>query len=169
MRTLGTILVLIGCIGITADIVVGVVASYQYSKEYASYWELSVKASSIEKKIEGIDKFVHALDNAKLNGKHNALVLKTPDNSFDENLAALKSLQLRLHDISKMDIKSFEYQTALQQITQQEQNEAEGMLGELKDIWFLNNYFILWNWIGILQVLFFVAACLVGIGILGEV
>jgi hypothetical protein len=168
MRTIGIILTVISSVIIVIDIAVGILGHYQYSKQYESYWELSVKASSIEKKKEAIDKFVQALEKSNLNSKYNTLFLETPNNSFDENFAALKSLQIRLHDISKMDIKSFEYQTALQQITGQEQNEAAAMLSVFSGIWWKENHFFLWDWIAITQIIFFVILGFVGVYYWGE-
>lgn len=109
----GITTVIVCLILLVLDISFGIIAHYQYDKQFESYWSLAVKASSIEKKIEGIDKFVTAIESTGYNGKYAALFLETPDNSFDANLEALKSLQARLHQISAMDIKSFEYQTAL--------------------------------------------------------
>jgi len=150
---------------VITDILFYIKADYEYSKEYESYWDLSVKASSLSKKIEGIDKFVGQLEKSGLQGKHNALFLETPNNSFDENFQALKSLQIRLHEIEHMNIKSFEYQTALQQITQQEQNEADGMLHVFSGVWCKDNYFFLWDWIGITQILGFVILSIIGVTI----
>lgn len=124
-------------------------SNYKYSKIFNSYWSLAEKASSIEKKIEGIDKFVNALSKSGFEGQYDALFMETPDNSFDENFAALLSLQKRLHEIQSMDIKSFEYQTALQQITQQEQAEAEEMLDVFHGVFMKNHYILLWSWIGL--------------------
>lgn len=147
------------------DVGVTVSGNYQYSKNYGSYWSLAEKASSIEKKIEGIDKFVDALEHANMSGKHDALFMDTPDNGFDENFEALKSLQLRLHEIKEMDIKSFEYQTALQQITQQEQTEAGEMLSVFSGIWWKENHFMLWNWVGLVQVCALLAVIFVCVAI----
>jgi len=169
MRTFGIILTIVSAIILIADIFTGVIGHYQYSKKYESYWELAVKASSIEKKIEGIDKFVAALESSNLSGQYNAIFLETPNNSFDENFAALKSLQSRLHEIQSMDIKSFEYQTALQQITQQEQNEAAGMLNVFSGIWWKDNHFLLWDWICITQVVLFVITMFAGILMWNEI
>lgn len=147
------------------DGAVTIVGHYQYSKKYSSYWSLAEKASSIEKKIEGIDKFVAALESSSLSGKYDALFLETPDNSFDENFEALKSLQTRLHEIKEMDIKSFEYQTALQQITQQEQTEAGEMLSVFSGVWWKENHIMLWGWIGAVQVLVLIIVVFIAGGI----
>jgi len=153
MKTTGIFIFFTFGIILILDIIYSVIGGYQYSKDYSSYWELSVKASSITKKIEGIDKFVAALESSPLRGKYDALFMETPNNSFDENFAALKSLQIRLHEISGMDITSFQYQTALAQITQQEQNESGKMLDVFDGIWWKDNHFFLWNWIGIINVI----------------
>lgn len=164
MKTLGIFMTLIAVVILITDIFVGVMGHYQYSKNYESYWELAVKASTIEKKIDGIDKFVQALDkDDNLKGQYNALFLETPNNSYNENFAALESLQIRLHEIQKMDIKSFEYQTALAQITQQEQNEAAEMLAVFNGIWWKQNYFFIWGWIGFCQIIGFIVMLLFGL------
>ena len=163
MKTTVIFLTIIFGIILILDIIFSVIGHYQYSKSYSSYWELSVKASSITKKIEGLDKFVAALESSPLKGKYDALFMETPNNSFDENFAALKSLQIRLHEISGMDITSFQYQTALAQITQQEQNEGDKMLEVFDGIWWKDNHFFLWDWIGVVNVL--VCAILLATGI----
>ena len=152
MRTFGIIATIFSSLALIGSLSVKIIGEYQYEKQYGAYWELAVKASSIEKKIEGIDKFVEALNNSNLTGKHNAIFMETPNNSFDENFEALKSLQSRLHEIREMDIKSFEYQTALQQITGQEQDEASKMLAVFSGIWWKENHFFLWDWVAILQI-----------------
>ena len=135
-----------------------VIGGYKYNNEIESYWRLADKSSTISKKIEGIDKYIAALENPILQGKHNAIFLTTPDNSFDANFEALKSLQQRLHDIEKMDVKSFEYQTAMQQLTGQEMGEANDMINTFKSIWWKEHHIMLWNWIGTTGILLF---CLV--------
>ena len=122
----------------------------------------SFLAAGSNKNAEHIDKFVNALEESNLHGEYNAIFLETPDNSFDANFEVLKSLQLRLHEIEKMDITSFQYQTAIQQITQQEQGEASNMLSEFSGIWWKTNHFMLWDWIGISQVIFLLIMLLIG-------
>lgn len=123
------------------------VKEFKYKQQVGSYWSLADKSSSIEKKSEYIDKFVGAIEKQNLGG-HNAIFLETPDNSFEQNLEALKTLQQRLHEIKGMDVTSFQYQTAIQQITEQEQGEANEMLSVLEGVWTKENYFLLWNWVG---------------------
>jgi hypothetical protein len=59
-----------------------------------------------------------------------------------------------LDEIQKMNVASFEYQTAIQQITAQEQGEAQAMLEVFSGIWWKNNYIFLWEWIAGLEVVF---------------
>ena len=139
----------------TLNIATGITASYKYSREYGSYWNLADKSSTIKSKAKYIDIFVDKLENSNFNGQYDALVFKTPDNGFNENLVALKTLQKRLYEISDMDISSFEYQTAMQQITAQEQGDADVMLSVFKGVWYKNHYIWLWNWIGFIQILLF--------------
>lgn len=118
-------------------------AEYVWNNTYNSYWSLSDKASTIQQKSEYMDKFVDALKSAGLAGQHDTLWYPTQDNSFDSNLEAIESLQGRLKDIQGMDPNSFQYQSAIQQITAQEQDEASGTIGVLKDCWYKQNHYLL--------------------------
>jgi hypothetical protein len=122
-----------------------VLYKYEYTRTIKSYWELSVKASTLEKKSEYLDQFVAGLNAAHLSG-NNAIFFKTPDNSYEQNFAALTSLQTRMHEISEMNPKSFEYQVAIGQITAQEQGEAGKMLDQLEGVWYLNRHPSYWKW-----------------------
>jgi len=163
MKKSGIILVAIFATILIADISGGIVGHYRYSKYYDSFWSLSVKASSITKKKESLDRFIYALERSSLRGQHDALFMETADNDFDQNLEALKSLQIRLHEISTMDVSSFQYQTALAQITQQEQNEAKDMLSVFRGCWWKENYLFLWSWIGASQIALAIILLIVGL------
>ena len=124
-----------------------VVANYQFEKAYLYAWNLADKSSTIEAKAGYISQFVEKLENGKTDfSANNAVWLKTPDNSFEMNLTALKTLNSRLHEIMKMDVKSFEYQTAIQQITAQEQGEATNLIDTIKGCWVKENHPIVWEW-----------------------
>lgn len=118
---------------------------FQYEAQVGSYWSLADKSSTIEQKALYIDRFVNALAEQNFYGQHDAMFYPTDDNSFDKNFQALNSLQTRLHEIQGMDIKSFEYQTAIQQITAQEQGEAQPMLDIFKNVWWKNHHWTLWG------------------------
>lgn len=168
MKKLGILLTLIGSMLIILSIAGGIMGSYQYENEIKSYWELADKSSTVIKKAENIDKFVEALENSGLKGKYNAVFLTTPNNSFDLNFEALKTLQQRLHEIKDMDVTSFEYQIAIQQITGQEQGEANEMISVFKGIWWKENHFLLWNWVAWVQCLVCIGIVITGIVIWGN-
>jgi len=67
---------------------------------------------------------------------------------FQGQKEALETLSRRLTEIQNMNPSSFEYNTAIQQITAQEQGEANAMLSEFKGCYLLNNYTLIWGWIG---------------------
>ena len=158
----GKIFVTIGIIALILSISFGVIANYKYSRDHESYWELADKASTIQEKSIQIDKFVASYDTLQFKGKYNAVFLTTESNSFNGNFRALKTLQSRLNQIKTMDPTTFEYQTAIQQITAQEQGGAKYMLSEISGIWWKDNYLLLWDWILFLQV--FISVTLIGIG-----
>jgi hypothetical protein len=135
--------ILLFCIGG----IMSIVAEYNYDKYYASYWSLADKSSTLEAKSVYVGQFVDRL-NASRQGfaDYNAVFLTTPDNSFDRNFQALISLRDRLHTISQMNESDFAYQTAIQQITAQEQGEATQMLQVFHGCYFLRSYPLLWNW-----------------------
>lgn len=120
-------------------------AGYNYDKTIGCYWELADKASTIPQKSEYINKFVTALESAHLENTNANYFFPTPSTTYEENMKALKSLQGRLDSIKVMDEKSFAYQTAIQQITAQEQGEASCMYYAIKDCWIQVNYYTIWN------------------------
>ena len=159
-----SILLIIMSIGLLlGSITTHVIGYFQYERDIASHWALADKSPTIEIKAQHMDNFVLALENTGLQGKHNAIIMKTLNNSFDDNLKALKTLQQRLHAIELMDVTSFEYQTAIQQITSQEQGEALKMLYILKGVWWKNKAILLWNWIGVTWYLSIIILLIVGI------
>ena len=126
------------------------IAEFQADNEYSnfagSYWELSDKASTLTQKATYLDQYVAALEAPGKFAPNNATIYRTPNNSFDQNMVALKSLQGRMHQIQGMDESSFAYQTAIQQITQQEQGEAHGLTSTFEGCWYLQNHYFLWGW-----------------------
>jgi hypothetical protein len=166
MKLTGLALILVALVWIGIASFQGMVAGYNFSKDIGSYWSLAEKASTISQKSEYMDKFVVALENSGLKGQNDTLLFPTIDNSFDSNLDALKSLQKRLDDIKTMDISSFQYQTAIEQITKQEQGEAHKMLDILEGCWWKVHQGNLWNIWGFLTFLVPVIIGIVGLAIL---
>jgi hypothetical protein len=134
---------------LAARIGIHIHADYDYSRRVQSYWNLGIKASTLQQKSVFLDQYVAALEGSGLTGSNDALVFKTPDNSFDENMVALKSLQGRINQIKGMDEQSFAYQTAIQQITAQEQGEAEHLVTTFKGCWYRRRHFSYWSWVGV--------------------
>lgn len=127
-----------------------VLADYDYENTIGSYWSLADKASSLNAKADYLNQFVAAVEAAHLDG-NDALFLKTPDNSIEQNMLALHSLQSRMNEIRGMDVTSFAYQQAIQQITAQEQGEAKALLGVIEGKWYLDHHILLWDWIDVLK------------------
>lgn len=162
-RKNGLRFIIVSTLVILYQIIFGVVCNYKYEQTISSDWTLAEKASTIKQKSDYIDKFIVDLQNSNLSGKYDAIWLQTPNNSFDKNFEAIKSLQSRLHDIQNMDITSFPYQSAIQQITAQEQGEARDMLSVFKGVWIKDNYFILWDWICATTAVFFSILLIIGV------
>lgn len=146
MKYLVVFLLLLIALGATVFYIHAIVkANYEYNNTIKSSWDLADKASTIAQKSDYIDQFVAKLEASGLQGTNNALYFPTPDNSFDKNLEAVKSLQSRLHSVKTMDENSFAYQTAIQQITAQEQGEADNMLSVFSGSWWKVHHYYLWN------------------------
>lgn len=141
------IMIIIGFAIILLLIIVSIKAHYKYVNTISNYWTLADRASTISKKSEYIDKFVDVLEKSNLSGINDSLLFPTAETSFDSNFEALKSLKARLDKIKTMDESSFAYQTAIQQITAQEQGEAIDMLEVFKNCWLKAHYYYLWNFI----------------------
>jgi hypothetical protein len=165
MKTVGSILMIIALIMMIGQIKSCISANYEYEKEIGSFWDLADKSSTIPEKSKYIKQFVNALEKTE-KSEYNAIWLKTPNNSFVKNLEALKSLESRLNQLKTMDINSFAYQTAIQQITAQEQGEAKNMLSVFEGCWTKDKYFIVWDWFGIVFGLIYVLILIVGFVVL---
>ncbi len=153
MRKQGIISISIGVLWLVVMIFFATIGNYHYERDYESYWNLAEKASTIQQKAVYIDKFVSEFKGKGFDGDYNAVFFKTPDNSFDKNMEALQSLKTRLDEIQKMNVASFEYQTAIQQITAQEQGEAQAMLDVFSGIWWKNSYIFLWDWVAGIEII----------------
>lgn len=161
MKTFGVILILFGSLFAISRGALRIYVWYEYQNTIACNWDLSERASTLAQKSEYMNKFVGALEKCNLDGTNSALFLQTPESDFTQNMKALKSLQQRLSDISGMDENSFAYQTALQQITAQEQGEAHEMLSHLQNCWERQNYYTVWNWLYFVGLLLLQFLCII--------
>ena len=142
--------------------IINVRANYVFSRDFLSTWNLAEKSSSIPAKSLLIGEFVGNLEsNKNMFARNNAVFLPTPDNAFENNLKAVETLRDRLNEIKVMDPTSFQYNTAIQQITAQEQGEATGLLTTLCGCYMLSNYPLVWNWIGISWIMLGLLLCIV--------
>lgn len=133
---------------LVAEGILAIATNYTYTRDIENEWVLADRSFTIEAKTQHIDGFVAALEASGLHGEHDAMFLTKPSNGFDANMEALKSLQARLHEIGGMDPNSFQYNTALHQITEQEQGQAANMIGTFEGIYWKEHAVFLWSWIG---------------------
>ncbi len=144
-RTIGSLLA-IGTVIVFGMLVWnGIKVQYQWNNQYGSYWSLADKASSLEQKSAYVDQFVAGVQGAGLNGCNDTLFFPTPDNSFDQNMVALVSLQTRLKDIQSQDPSSLGYAQSIQQITSQEQDDNGAVISVVEDCWYKQNHYFWWN------------------------
>lgn len=165
----GIALIIIGVLLFGIHLILVTMSAYKYENKYSSYWILADKSSTIDAKSKYINMFIDTLDHGNFYKEFSdnaSLFLKTPSTSFDNNLQALKTLGTRLDEISKMDVKSFEYNTAIQQITAQEQGEAAPMLAVFKNCWIIKNYIWAYTWINTSLLCIYFIMCVSGIFII---
>lgn len=143
-KTIGILIILATVAGIGISIWNRVYADYEWNNLVLSNWSLSDKASTISAKAGYIDKFIASLQGAEL-ADNDALIYKTADNNCANNIQAVTTLRDRLDQIKGMDESSFQYQQAIGQITQQEQGEADKLLGTLNGCWLKSHHYGLWN------------------------
>ena len=115
---------------------------YEYLNTYEYSWNLADKSSNLNDKHKHINDLIVNIETNRDHFADNSnYFYMTKDTDFDLNLKALITLRDRLEEISKMDISSFEYQLAIQQITEQEQGEATNMLNVIKGSWMKGHYY----------------------------
>ena len=169
MKTIGYLLLVAGVIMLTLQIRSSILSRYTYEKQFSNLWELADKSSTIPAKQQYITQFLNALKAGETNGvfaDYNATWLKTPNNSFATNVKAIQTLSDRLTQIQDMDPASFQYNTAIQQITAQEQGEAHKMLLVFEGCYDRENYPLIWGWIGIVFTMIAVVTVIAGIVLL---
>lgn len=144
MKITGVILIVLS-ISLSGVLIWRVInANYEWSNSVLSNWTLADKSSTLEAKSGYIDKFVQALQSNNL-ADNNALIYKTADNNCQNNIQAVSTLKDRLNQIKGMDETSFQYQQAIQQITAQEQGQADDMISALHGCWLKTHHYFLWN------------------------
>lgn len=140
-KIIGSILIIIGIAGATIQIGGCMYLTYSYNKRIKYAWDMADKSSTLIEKSTYINEYVSILESGKEKFRENsAVIFPTPNTDFQKNLRALKSLQTRLNEMKKLDEKSVAYQMAIQQITAQEQGEAQEMLSVISECWYLENY-----------------------------
>ena len=131
MKGLG-ILLMVASILLCAGALIhgGIYASYSYDVRMGQYIRLADDSSTAESKLEYLKKFEEVVS-SNIFRNEARYVFKKERLTRDKQLKVLSTLQTRLQDAVEMDPLSFEYQTAMQQITGQEFDHA---LGEINDI-----------------------------------
>lgn len=148
-KFIGFFLMILAFILFVLQIMAYFYARYSYENEIFSYWKLADKSSTLDAKSKYVKEFIDTLKKTK-HSDYAVIIFKTPDLNFDNNLQALQTLSDRLESIKNMDEKSFEYQAAIQQITSQEQGEADQMLQVFRDCYLIENFIFCYDWICIL-------------------
>lgn len=151
---------------LTALIGVGLITAwafdgYQYDNSIGSYWNLSVKASSLDVKSQYLDQFISAVRAANLSG-NDALIFKTPDNSYEQNFDAITSLQSRMHAFVGQDPTTMAYQQAISQITAQEEDDNSSTIQVINGLWWKSNHYFFWNPIYIIAMFILLLAGVAG-------
>jgi hypothetical protein len=138
---------IIGFVGLSVLVICSVIHTVELQSKLDCHWSLADKSSTLEAKLGHIDNFVAALQKENLQGTYSSRLIKTPDNSFDANMAALLTLKDRLTEAQGMDPNSMAYQQAIQQITAQEQGAAHQMISAIYGSWWLAKHPTTYGWV----------------------
>ena len=147
MRTTGVVFILASVVLLGMLVIKSIQADFYFERDYGSQWQLADRASTIKAKRDKLTEFVWRLRHSDEFSDHNAVFLDTDANSFDRNVEVLDTLVKRLDEIQTMPVDSFQYNTAIQQITAQEQGEAHAMMNVFDGCYRLHNYPLAWSWI----------------------
>jgi hypothetical protein len=103
-------------IGLVSSVFIG----YNFDREIGQWFELSDKASTIDKKLDYIEKFDAAIQKYDLTEGQTTIFFPTRETSLEENYAILLTLEQRLNETANLSTSSQEYQWAIRQITEDE-------------------------------------------------
>jgi hypothetical protein len=110
------LLIIYGVVCLISSVFVG----YNFNSNIGQWFELSDKASTIDKKLEYLERFDAAVQKYDLTEGQSTIFFPTKETSLEENYAVLQSLLQRLRDTKNLSTSSQEYQWALRQITEDE-------------------------------------------------
>lgn len=140
-------------------------ASMEWNERVGYAWDMADKSSTLTEKSKYIDEYISRLKDVE-HEEYGAIVYKIKSNRYDLNLKALETLGQRLKQVQKLDVNSFAYQTAIQQITAQEQGEAQNMIKVfynafiLKKYWWAFSTVQAWVWV-IFTIVFLVCGTII--------
>lgn len=114
------VLIAIGLIYLFANLIGSVFVGYSFDSNIGQWFELSDKASTLDKKLDYLQKFDAAIQKYDLTEGQSTIFFPTKETSLEENYAVLLSLEQRLNQTSNLSVTSQEYQWAIRQITEDE-------------------------------------------------
>ena len=152
MKAIGWILVCLSVLIVGASLACGLIyALYSYNVNVSQYVQLADDASTATQKLVYLQKYEEAIH--KHIARNDARFIFTRERwTRDKQLEILATLQTRLQEAAAMNPLSFEYQTAINQITGQEFDHALQDINKIiEDCWFRQSglaIFCLWfQWI----------------------
>lgn len=92
----------------------------QWKNDIYSNWELSDRASTLDKKYDYLIKFKESLVANGLDSGYAGYVIKNPSNDLSLAMESLDSLITRVEEAKSLSATSLEYQQAIKQITTDE-------------------------------------------------
>lgn len=139
-----------------------------YDKNAFGYWKLAERNLSLIEKSNYVDEFIDALIVLK-HSDYNAIIYKTPNVKFEDNIRILKSLKYRLDLIKFMDFRAFVCHDTIRQITMQEWNSTREILYIFKGCFILENCWYAWNWLAAVFCIMYLLMMFIGIFIIKRV
>lgn len=98
----------------------GIIVGYHWNRDVESYFQLSDKASTLDKKYDYILKYAETIKDKGLNEGQARWIFKTPETDLANNYEVLQTLIQRVKEAKKLNPTSLEYQQAIRQLTDNE-------------------------------------------------
>lgn len=170
MKITGTILIIIGILGIIGMIIIGLVSSNEFDNDFNKHWDLCCKSLNIREKSNQIDSLIFKLENRELQGEYNSFRKKISNQGFDENLKSMKTYQSILHRVLKTPgpaeigiDTTLAYEGILGYLDRVERDQIQDSYDVIGSIWYKVHWIYMWGWISITLVLSLIATVIVGI------
>ena len=143
MKKIAIIWLIVLIILIATSVLGTVIANYRYETDLGGYYVRACTAANAKLMNSHLGEVEQAFRDKGWTTGYTVYVFKTPENDLSLIFEQLLDFRARLTSISEMDVQSFEYQKALEEVT-----DALLMWGRSFNLGHKFYLFLLWNILG---------------------